>query len=84
MTPRDVVPLSQHLSIEFGSDGVYLTFDTLDGRSAILRVESLAMERPGMNSEVLLAWCRERRREREIEIEASAFDLNKRSKRSSR
>ncbi len=77
MTPRDVMPLNQHVSMELASDGVYLVFETRDGRSAILRIESIATERPGMNSDVLLTWCHERRQERQLEIEGAKFDIDR-------
>ena len=84
MTPRDVMSLSQHVSMELGSDGVYLTFETLDGRPAILRMESIATERLGMNSDVLFTWCRERRQERQVEIDGAKFDIDRAVRRPAR
>ena len=55
------------LNVRAKADGTWLEFVAADGRSAVLRVETLAEGRPGLVGGALRQWCRDHQATRDEE-----------------
>lgn len=50
------------ISAQVSVDGVYVTFTTQRGRTAVLNIEALAQSRGPLVGAILVEWCEDQRR----------------------
>lgn len=59
--------MKENLIVHVKKDGTWLEFNSSNGLSAILRVESVAETKGMVAKTALLQWCKDRRQEHGVE-----------------